>query len=126
MKTAIAVLTGVTVTAAAQVTSNIAAASLTTATTNYFAIQATVTNSANYQKLANRLYIRYAFAMTDESASIGKLAAQGTLEVHVPKEASAIKIVVSDKLPICGLYLHVWVDHEEMTASSTLTVQAIV
>ncbi len=127
MKTAIAVLTTATVTAAPEVTSNIAAVSLTSATTNYCGLQATITNSANLQNLNNRLYIRYAFAMTDNSSTISRLSPLGSFEVHIPREASAVRITTTkEKITIQGLYLHVWVDHEELAAAATLGLSVII
>jgi len=126
MKTPVALLTSVTVTAAPQLNSNVAVADLTAATLAYCTIEAAITNSANVQTGNNRLYIRYAFSTTNESSNISRLSAQGTLEAHVPAVASAIKIVNTDKITLRSQFLHVWVDHEELSAACTLTVKVVI
>lgn len=127
MTTAINLCTDQTVTQAAEIKAGLVAVDISAATTNDMCLQATVTNGTAAKTGSNRVTIFYAFAMTDESATPGKLAPVGRFEVHIPNAANAIVIATTDKITIRAKYIHVWFDHEYLlNGSAKFTLDAIV
>lgn len=124
MKTAIAAAQK-TLTAAGEVKAGGQAVDLNAISTNDCVLMTTVTNSANVQKQGTTITLYYAFANADTSANISRLAPAGTIKVTIPTVASDIRIATTDKITVRGRWIHLWYDHDDLSATAALDVSVV-
>ena len=121
------ILSGVTLTAAAEMQTNPTQSDQSAKTWKRFTLQALFTNPST-ASAQNRM-LRLWYAVTNETltaGAAGTLAEQlravaRPLEITLPKAALRVAVYVSPPIDFAGGYITVWTDHEAWDKSVVLT-----
>jgi hypothetical protein len=122
----IAVYTARTLTAAAEPEyTGAIAINVSTLGSNSVALHVKLTNSASIQNKARVVRISYGFSTTDLSSTPASMkSGVKTLVLAAPVDANEVRVFTED-VAIKGPFFHVWLQHDEFSATQTLDITAI-
>lgn len=127
MKTTTTLLSGVTVTAAAQYAAGAASVDCNALSVNDIVIEATATNGSVGAGNGKYIDIFWAWASTSISSSIPATlgpAAQ-SMRILLAPEASGVRVALSPVVTMKGRYAYIWYSHEALNDTVTLTVKVV-